>query len=92
VNTSDEPEQHGPPRSRDLREYVRAEPITSLAIAAGVGFIVGGGASTRPGLALLAFIGRIAVREAATYFIIGAVANGAVGNDDSTRRDFHNRS
>ncbi len=29
--------------------------------------------SARPGLALLAFIGRIAVREAATYFVIGTV-------------------
>ena len=73
MNTSDEPEQHESQRSRDLREYVRDEPVTSLAIAAGAGFIVGGGVSTRLGLALLDFIGRIAVREAATYFIIGAV-------------------
>ena len=80
MNTSGEPEQHEPQRSRDLREYVRDEPVTSLARVAGVGFIVGGGASTRPGLALLAFIGRIAVREAATHFIIGAV-----GNDYSTK-------
>jgi len=87
MSTSGEPRQQKAQQSRDLREYVSDEPFTSLAIAAGVGFIVGGGAGTRPGLALLAFIGRIAVREVATHFIIGAV-----GNNDSTRRDFQNRS
>ena len=74
-------------RSCDAREYIRHEPVTALAIAAGAGFIVGGGASTRPGLALLAFIGRIAVREAATYFLIGTVAG-----SDSARKDLQNRS
>ena len=56
-------------RSRDVREYIRHEPVTALAIATGAGFIVGGGASTRPGFALLAFIGRVAVCEAVTYFV-----------------------
>jgi hypothetical protein len=56
-------------RSRDAREYIRHEPVAALAMAAGGGFIVGGGASTRPGFALLAFIGRVAVCEAVTYFV-----------------------
>jgi hypothetical protein len=74
-------------RSRDVREYIRHEPVTALAMAAGAGFIVRGEASARPGLALRAFIGQIAVREAATYFVIGTVAD-----SDRARRDLQNRS
>jgi len=74
-------------RSRDVREYIRHEPVTALAMAAVAGFIVSGEASARPGLALLAFIGQIAVREAATYFVIGTVAD-----SDRARRDLQNRS
>lgn len=80
MNPSAEPPQHECQRSRSLSDYVRDEPVTSLAIAAGVGFIVGGGANTRPGLALLALIGRFAVREAATHFIVGVLSN-----DDRTK-------
>jgi hypothetical protein len=74
-------------QSRDVVQYVKDEPLTSLAIAAGVGFIVGGGARSRAGLALLAFIGRIALGEVAAVLLIGAVT----GNGDRTRRNFQNR-
>ncbi len=57
-------------QNRDIREYIVEEPLTSLAIASGVGFIIGGGANSRLGLALLSIVGRIALRGAATNFIV----------------------
>ena len=70
-------------RERNIGEYIREEPLTSLAIASGVGFIIGGGANSRLGLALLSIVGRIALRGAATNFIVDLVA----GNHDSRKRD-----
>jgi hypothetical protein len=91
-------------RNRDVGEYVREEPLTALAIAGGAGFILGGGANSRIGLALLSIVGRIALRGAATSFIVGLVtgnydnqtpdrATGRVGsyrngNHDNGRTDF----
>ena len=60
-------------RERDVGEYIREEPLTALAVASGVGFIFGGGANSRLGLALLTIVGRIALRGAATNFIVGVV-------------------
>jgi hypothetical protein len=73
VNTSDESPWYISRRRQDLREYVTEKPAVSLAIAATVGFIVGGGTNSRLCVTFLAFIGRMAVREAATHFIIGNV-------------------
>ena len=70
-------------RERDIGEYVREEPLTALAIASGVGFILGGGANSRIGLALLTIVGRIALRGAATSFIVGLVT----GNPDNRKAD-----
>ena len=70
-------------RNRDIGEYIREEPLTSLAIAGGVGFIVGGGANSRIGLALLGIVGRIALRGAATNFIVDLVT----GKHDNQRPD-----
>jgi hypothetical protein len=70
-------------RERDIGEYIREEPLTSLAIASGVGFLIGGGANSRLGLALLSIVGRIALRGAATNFIVDLVA----GNHDSRKPD-----
>jgi hypothetical protein len=50
-----------------------------LAVAGGVGFIFGGGAHSRIGLAVLTLVGRIALRGAATNFILGLVT----GNHDN---------
>ena len=65
-----------PPRRRRRRvaEYVRDEPLTSLAIAAAAGFVVGGGLNSRIGQAMLTIVGRIALQNAATSFIAGIVA------------------
>jgi hypothetical protein len=54
-----------------LSEYVREEPLTSVAIAGAAGFIIGGGAKSRIGLAALAMVGRIALRGAVTNLIVG---------------------
>src|SRR5260221_7551845 len=70
-------------RDRDIGEYIKEEPLTSLAIASGVGFIFGGGANSRIGLALLTLVGRIALRGAATSFIVGLVS----GNQDNRNQD-----
>jgi len=60
-------------RERDIGEFIREEPFTALAIAGAAGFILGGGASSRIGLALLTIVGRIALRGAATSFIVGLI-------------------
>ncbi len=70
-------------RERDIGEYISEEPLTALAIAGGVGFIFGGGANSRIGLALLTLVGRIALRGAATSFIVGLVT----GNRDDQDPD-----
>jgi len=66
-------------RERGVGEFVREEPLTALAIAGAAGFILGGGANSRIGLALLTIVGRIALRGAATSFIVGLVT----GDDDN---------
>jgi hypothetical protein len=60
-------------RNRDIGEYIKEEPLTSLAVAGGLGFIVGGGAKSRIGLALLSIVGRMALRGAVTSFVVDLV-------------------
>lgn len=48
----------------DLTDIIKAQPIVCLAIAASAGFILGGGARSSGGIAILAAIARIAAREA----------------------------
>ena len=86
-------------RYRNVREYVRDEPLTALAIAAVAGFVLGGGVNQRIGLAMLTTVGRIALRSVATSLILGAVtgsrdnggqdaaAHGS-GRHDNGRTDF----
>jgi len=71
-------------RERDVGEYIREEPLTALAIAGGVGFVLGGGANSRIGLALLTIVGRIALRGAATSFIVDLVTGNR--NDQKSNR------
>jgi hypothetical protein len=73
--SSDKPRRgHG--RDRDIVEYIKDEPLTALAIAGAAGFILGGGASSRLGLAALAMVGKIALRGAATNFLVGLFVPG----------------
>ena len=74
-------------RSRHWVESVKDDPLTALAIAATVGFLVGGGANTHAGRTMLTLIGRIVAPGAALNFVAGMVA----GKHDRTRRaDFQN--
>ena len=84
-------------RNRDIGEYIKEEPLTSLAIASGVGFIVGGGAKSRIGLALLAVVGRIALRGAVTSFVVDLITGnhqdrlaGRESNRNRSHRNGHN--
>ena len=54
-----------------LGEYIKEEPLTSIAIAGAAGFLFGGGAKSRIGLAALAMVGKTAMRGAATNLIVG---------------------
>jgi hypothetical protein len=45
-------------------EIAKEEPIACMAIAAAVGFMLGGGARRSGGLAILTMLGQIVVREA----------------------------
>jgi hypothetical protein len=70
AGSADRPRRsHG--RDRDIGEYIKDEPLTALAIAGAAGFILGGGASSRIGMAALAMVGKIALRGAATNFLVG---------------------
>lgn len=82
--TASEADEKRRRRDRDIGEYIREEPLISLAIAGGVGFILGGGANSRLGIALLSIAGRIAIRGAATSFIVDLVS-GDHGNERPNR-------
>ena len=66
-------------RRREVVEYVRDEPLAALAIAGVAGFVLGGGVNRRIGLAMLAIVGRIALRSVATSLIVGVVTGGHDG-------------
>lgn len=72
----------GSPQGRGVLEFVQDKPITSLSIAVGAGFVWGGGATSRAGLALLVFVARLAVREAGVQLLKGK-------DYDSPGRDIH---
>lgn len=89
MKASEESERPSPQRRNSCSwvEIVKHDPLTALAIAATVGFLVGGGASTHAGRSMLALIGRIAAPGAALNLVAGMV----MSNHDSTRRaDFKN--
>jgi ElaB/YqjD/DUF883 family membrane-anchored ribosome-binding protein len=58
---------------RQLEKTIREKPVTAAALAATVGFIVGGGLATRPGTAMLVLLGRMAARETAVDLVTGMV-------------------
>jgi ElaB/YqjD/DUF883 family membrane-anchored ribosome-binding protein len=49
-----------------VEDRIRDQPLLSMAIAAGAGFIIGGGLASSPGLALLGLFGRTAARDTVT--------------------------
>ena len=54
---------------RQLEKTIREKPLSAAALAATVGFIVGGGLATRPGIAMLMLFGRMAARETAVNLV-----------------------
>jgi ElaB/YqjD/DUF883 family membrane-anchored ribosome-binding protein len=52
----------------DVEKRVRDQPFFCLGLAAGAGFIIGGGLATSLGVALLGLFGRKAAAETATNF------------------------
>jgi ElaB/YqjD/DUF883 family membrane-anchored ribosome-binding protein len=58
---------------RRLEKTIRDKPLSAAAIAATAGFIFGGGLATRPGLAMLMLLGRMAAKETAVNFVTEVV-------------------
>jgi ElaB/YqjD/DUF883 family membrane-anchored ribosome-binding protein len=52
-----------------IEKSIRHKPLRSAGIATGAGFVIGGGMTTRPGVALLAFFSWIAAKDAATHLL-----------------------
>ena len=86
-------------RSRDLGDYVRDEPLRSLMVATGAGFILGGGVNSRVGRAMLTLLGRIALRGVVTSSLVDLVTgihdrgikdSASIDSEghDNRRRDF----
>ena len=68
---------HSAARHREVADYVRDEPLTAVAIAGAVGFVLGGGITRRLGFAMLTTVGRIAVRTVASSLILGIITGDA---------------
>jgi hypothetical protein len=70
-----------PPRSKPrlvqptLTAQIGEQPLLSVGLAGLVGFIFGGGASSRTGAALLMMVARISLRRAATEAIAKAMTS-----------------
>ena len=73
-------EQEAPDLQRVLKRGIEANPLPVLALAAGAGFVLGGGLRHPLGRALLAFAGRAVAKE----LMQSAVAT---SKDGSSRRN-----
>jgi hypothetical protein len=56
-------------KTKEVEATIRENPLTAIALAAAVGFVVGGGMASRPGLLILALLGRKAAQEIALNFV-----------------------
>jgi hypothetical protein len=63
-------------------DYIREEPLRSLAVATAAGLILGGGLNSRIGLALLTFAGRRALRGVVTSSLVELIT----GSHDNGRK------
>ena len=66
--------------AKSLTETIREHPLTALGVAAAAGFVWGGGASGRLGLAMILAAGRFAARGALMNLMSGVVAENGRGN------------
>ncbi|MBV8358575.1 MAG: hypothetical protein JO189_11650 [Deltaproteobacteria bacterium] len=62
-----------------LVENIKERPIVSLGVAGLLGFVFGGGISSRTGAATLMLIARIWLRQAATNAFASAMSNYGTG-------------
>src|ERR1700722_7318155 len=70
---------------RQLTRFIKAQPVTSLSVAAAVGFVFGGGLNSRIGLALVTIGSRAALRGFVVTALTGAFT-GARHDSTSDRR------
>jgi hypothetical protein len=56
-----------------MEKWICDNPLRTTMIAAASGYILGGGMATRPGVAILALLGRKAAKETATQLVGGMV-------------------
>jgi hypothetical protein len=70
---------------REWTELIRSRPLPALGIAAGAGFIFGGGFRSRLGFALIGIVGRVLMREAAIAVVTGQRSNGKRYFEDRKR-------
>jgi hypothetical protein len=58
-----------------LTDRIRERPLVALGLAGATGFVLGGGAFSRTGMAILMIFGRLWLRQAVTDVIASAMAN-----------------
>lgn len=68
-----------------LTERIRERPLLSLGLAGLVGFVTGGGASSRTGAAILMLIARISLRRAATEAFASAMTSYGTAKRNGSR-------
>jgi hypothetical protein len=66
-----------------LSESIRQRPVPALVLAAGAGFILGGGLRSRLGTALMLLAGKTIAREVMLSAVLGAI-NPNAGSDLET--------
>jgi ElaB/YqjD/DUF883 family membrane-anchored ribosome-binding protein len=57
----------------EAEKTIGENPLVAAALAAAVGFVIGGGMTSRPGLLILALVVRKALRETGVNFVIEMV-------------------
>jgi hypothetical protein len=74
------------PITTTFTQRIRERPLMSLGLAGLGGFIIGGGASSRTGAAILMLFGRSLLRQAATEALVSAMTSyGTAKRDGSSR-------
>ena len=73
-------------KSGTFSEMIADQPVTSLAVAAAAGFIIGGGARRAGGLSILALLIQVAMREGSSESaslgdLLGAAFGGRMKGD-----------
>jgi hypothetical protein len=68
-----------------LTDRIRERPLVALGLAGATGFVLGGGAFSRTGMAILMIFGRLWLRQAVSDVIASAMAN----HQQQRERDGH---